>query len=88
MGEFSGDKQSLAVCQVLQHVALGQEVIWAVFPKDAMSEVVQETEEEAARGVSVSTGQVGSGKPVTGPEEKGTQVIEAEARTWTGQNSR
>lgn len=53
-----------------------------------MSKVIQETEEEAARGVSVRTGQVGSRKSVTGPEEKGTQVIEAEARTWTGQNSR
>lgn len=88
VGEFPGDKQRLAVGQVLQHVALGQEVVWAIFTEDAMSQVIQEPQEEAARGVGIRAGQVGGRKSVTGPEEKGTQVIEAKARTWAGQDTR
>lgn len=88
VGQFPGDEQRLAVCQVLQHVALGQKVVWAVFTQDAMSQVIQETQEEAARGVGVRAGQVGGGKSVTGPEEKSTQMVEAEARTGAGQDTR
>ncbi len=53
-----------------------------------MSQVIQKTQEEAARGVSVGAGQVGGRKSVAGPEEKGAQVIEAEAPAWTGQDTR
>lgn len=53
-----------------------------------MSQVIQKTQEEAARGVSIRAGQVGGRKSVTGPEKKGTQVIEAEAPAWTGQDTR
>ena len=88
MGQFPGDEQRLAVCQVLQHVALGQKVVWAVFTQDAMSQVIQETQEEAARGVGVRAGQVGGRESVTGPEEEGAQVIEAEACAWAGQDAR
>lgn len=87
VGQFPGDEQRLAVSQVLQHVALGQEVVWAVFTQDAVSQVVQETQEEAARGVGVWRGQVRSGKSVAGPEQEGAQVVEAEARARTGQNT-
>lgn len=88
VGQFPGDKECLAVCQMLQHVALGQEVIWTVFTQDAMSQIVQESQEEAAGCVGVRAGQVGSRKSVTGPEEKGAQVVEAEACSWTGQDTR
>lgn len=53
-----------------------------------MSQVIQETQEEAARGVGVRAGQVGGRESVTGPEEEGAQVIEAEACAWAGQDAR
>lgn len=87
VGQFPGDEQRLAVRQVLQHVALGQKVVWAVFTQDAVSQVVQETQEEAAGGVGVWRGQVGSGKSVARPEQEGAEVVEAEARARTGQNT-
>lgn len=53
-----------------------------------MSQIIKETQEEASGGVRVRAGQVGSRKSVTGPEEKGTEVVEAEACARTSQDSR
>lgn len=87
VGQFPGDEERLAVSQVLQHVALGQEVVGTVFTQDAVSQVVQEAQEEATWGVGVWRGQVGSRKSVAGPEEECAQVVEAEARARAGQNT-
>lgn len=88
VGEFAGDEQRLAVGEMLQHVALGQKVIGAVFTQDAVGQVIQQAQQEAAGRVGVGARQVGSGQAVAGPEEKRAQMVEAEARSRASQDTR
>lgn len=71
VGKFPGQEECLGVGQMLQHIALRQKIVRAVFTQDAVCQVIQEAQEEATSGVRISAGQVGGGKSVTGPEKEG-----------------